>query len=186
VVGWNETLQFMKSHVVSMPVYNVLKKQKTVEYYQKAERKAAIKRMKRIVSQNLKKASGENEASSSHSKTMASVIKNSKMRYAKKSTPEERRQSKFDLAANVESTSSEEDENPSIERADYAESELAGPSRYDDDAQTLKKQGSKRKKRGQKYAKEANEAHTKMCNKAMGMMDKINRVLDKYDDTDSD
>ena len=104
------------------------------------------------------------------------MIKKSKMRYARKFTPEERRLSKF-----AQSSDSCEDK-PSIERGDPSGGEEEKPA---EPAKAPKKRGDKGKKRREKCGKEANQAHTQMCNKAMRMMDKINSLLDKFEDTDS-
>jgi hypothetical protein len=55
-------------YVMSMPC-NFLKKKKTMEYYQKSERKAALNRVQRIVNQNVKNVSAirENELACSSS-----------------------------------------------------------------------------------------------------------------------
>lgn len=66
-----------------------------------ADKKAVIKRIQRIVHQNMKKATQESWTTNckslsepSTSQGMSQVIKNSKICYAKNSTPEERRLSK--------------------------------------------------------------------------------------------
>ena len=46
--------------------------------------------------------------------------------------------------------------------------------------------GTEGKKRREMFPKEASQAHTQMCNKAMRVMDRISSLLDKFEDTDSD
>lgn len=192
--GWDEILEFIKSQVALMPG-NYLKKQKTVEYYNNAEKKAAIKRVQRIVSQNLKKASQDSGPSTSNTKSqpstsqsMTQMIAKSKMRYARKATPEERRLSKFAHAASVQSSDSCGEEPPVDPSGDVEDRPAAAEASGSDSPprKAPKKKGQKGKKRREKLAREANQAHAQMCNKAMRMMDKINSVLEKFDDTDSD
>jgi hypothetical protein len=160
-----------------------------MECYQKTERKPRWSVYRGlIVNQNLKNVSAirENElACSSQSSSMAQTIRNSKMRYSSKSTPEERRPSKFEYVDNIDNSSSEE-EPPAVCAANKAESKAtepwtAGPSTETYRADIPKKRETKRRKRGKDYAKEANQEHTKMCNKTMLMIDKINSFIDKSD-----
>ena len=71
------------------------------------------------------------------------------------------------------------EQEPPIERSD-AEEKLA------EQAKAQKKQRNKGKKRHEKCAKEANQAHTQMHSKAMRIMDKINSLLHKFETKDSD
>lgn len=180
---WDATLNYVKSHIVTMTASNLARKEQIVEYYLTSTKKAAVKRMQRIVSQNMKKSSVGEGSTSRESTTMASAIQNSKMRYAKKSTPEERAQRKFDFAANI-TDSSEEDNVVNDEQVVETSRGDDDDCDEDDDAKGSKKP-NKKKKRRQNHAKKASETHTKMCNKAMKMMDKISNMLEKFD-SDSD
>ena len=188
---WEKIVDFMKERVMMLPG-DYLRKSKTNEYYQTATSKAAIKRLQRIVNQSLKKAS-EPSSSSQTSATsqipsarqtlttdpssMATVIKQSKERYSKKSTPEERRaRAKFNHAVHLDSSSS------GSEAADMTEAKT-------ETVKTEAARGQKRRKRhdrGKRAAKEAHKAHKEMCTKAMKMMERIDTVLNKYESSDSE
>ena len=95
---------------------------------------------------------------------MATVIKDRGERYSKKITPEERRASAKFSYANDDSTTDSGDEEVLVEVKD-------------------KPKQNKRKKKGngkEKAAKKAQKRHTEMCYRAMQMMDRIGRFLDKY------
>ena len=124
----------------------------------------------------------------STSQSMTQMIAKGKMRYARKATPEERRLTKFAHAANTQSSDSCEEEPPVDPSGDVEDRPAVAEASGGDSPRRRapKKQGKKGRKRREKFAKEANQAHTQMCNKAMRMMDKINSLLEKFDDTDSD
>lgn len=100
--GWSNILDYVKTRVGDLPGY----KEKTIEYYDKTNRKAAIKRIKRIINQQRKHSqiSKPNQSSS-----MLSTINNKDMRYATKQTPEQRIKQKLAIAAaNVSSSTDDE------------------------------------------------------------------------------
>ena len=171
-----------------------MKKFKTNEYYQRASEKAAKKWLHRIVTENVKKVatgtpvnpplpqatsssiatlSGTATCSStsvapaepaSPTTAMTTVIKDRRECYSKKITPEERRASAKFSYANDDSTTDSGDEEVLVEVKD-------------------KPKQNKRKKKGngkEKAAKKAQKRHTELCDRAMQMMDRIGRFLDKY------
>ncbi|KXJ19426.1 hypothetical protein AC249_AIPGENE12488 [Exaiptasia diaphana] len=173
--NWDATLTHVKRHIADIHVSNLARKENVVEYYFTSTDKVAIKRMQRIVNQRMKKTTPVENATSSY---MVSAIKNSKMRYAMKMTPEERAQKKFEFV----NDSSQDDE----DIGDYSENMDSMVCDEDsenpgDDVACSSKKGKKKKI----MPKKANEAHTYMCQKTMNMIDKINRMLDKFDN-DSD
>ena len=117
------------------------------------------------------------------------MIVKSKMRYAKKSTPEERRLGKFAYFRNVESSESPEDDPALTSLNMVAHLLMKRWSQWNPAEATWPnnpKKGNEGKKRREKFPKEASQAHTQMCNKAMRVMDRISSLLDKFEDTDSD
>ena len=183
----------MKDNVMRIPG-DYMKKFKTNEYYQGALEKAAKERLRRIVTENVKKVatgtpvnpplpqatspstatlSGTATRSStsvapaeptSPTTAMAAVIKDRRERYSKKVTPEEGRASAKFSYANDDSTTDSGDEEVLVEVKD-------------------KPKQNKRKKKGngkEKAAKKAQKRHTEMCDRAIQMMDRIGRFLDKY------
>ena len=196
---WEKMVEYMKDNVMRIPG-DYMKKFKTNEYYQGASEKAAKKRLRRIVTENVKKvatgtpvnpplpqATSSSTASLSgtatHSSTsvapaepaspttaMATVIKDRRERYSKKITPEERRASAKFSYANDDSTTDSGDEEVLVEVKD-------------------KPKQNKRKKKGngkEKAAKKVQKRHTEMCDRAMQMMDRIGRFLDKYESETSE
>lgn len=196
---WEKMVEYMKDNVMRIPG-DYMKKFKTNEYYQGASEKAAKKRLRRIVTENVKKvATGTPvnpplpQATSSSTATlsgtatrsstsvapaepaspttaMATVIKDRRERYSKKITPEERRASAKFSYANDDSTTDSGDEEVLVEVKD-------------------KPKQNKRKKKGngkEKAAKKAQKRHTEMCDRAMQMMDRIGRFLDKYESETSE
>ena len=192
-------VKYMKDNVMRIPG-DYMKKFKTNEYYQGASEKAAKKRLRRIVTENVKKvatgtpvnpplpqatssstdtSSGTATCSStsvapaepaSPTTAMATVIKDRRERYSKKITPEERRASAKFSYANDDSTTDSGDEEVLIEVKD-------------------KPKQNKRKKKGngkEKAAKKVQKRHTEMCDRAMQMMDRIRRFLDKYESETSE
>ena len=191
---WEKMVEYMKDNVMRIPG-DYMKKFKTNEYYQGASEKAAKKRLRRIVMENVKKvatgtpvnpplpqATSSSTASLSGTATrsstsvapaepaspttaMATVIKDRRERYSKKITPEERRASAKFSYANDDSTTNSGDEEVLVEVND-------------------KPTQNKRKKKvngKEKAAKKAQKRHTEMCDRAMQMMDRIGRFLDNYE-----
>lgn len=186
--GWDEILGYIKSHVGCLQG----NKEKTIEYYEKADRKAAIKRIKRIVNQERKRAqvSEPNQSTSMHS-----TIKK-EMRYAKKATPEERREKKFTYVSNLSSSTEDEigfseelaeatnskpeDGSPSTPHAAHS-----SDSNVEGKEKEPKRPDKKRRRKRRAGERGAYEAHTQMCQKAMTMMGKIDALITKLD-SDSD
>ena len=185
---WEKVLDFMKERAMMLPG-DYLRKSKTNEYYQTATSKAAIKRLQRIVNQSLKKASEPSSSSqtsatsqipsarqtlSAAPSSMATVIRQSKERYSKKSTPEERRaRAKFSHAVHLDSSSS------GSEAADMDEAKT-------ETVKTEPARGQKRRKHHDRGKRAATEAHKQMCTKAMKMMERIDTVLNKYESSESE
>ena len=196
---WEKMVEYMKDNVMRIPG-DYMKKFKTNEYYQGASEKAAKKRLRRIVTENVKKvATGTPvnpplpQATSSSTATlsgtatrsstsvapaepaspttaMATVIKDRRERYTKKITPEVRRASAKFSYANDDSTTDSGDEEVLVEVKD-------------------KPKQNKRKKKGnakEKAEKKAQKRHIEMCDRAMQMMDRIGRFWDKYESETSD
>ena len=187
---WEKMVEYMKDNVMRIPG-DYMKKFKTNEYYQGASEKAAKKRLRRIVTENVKKvatgtpvnpplpqATSSSTASLSRTATrsstsvapaepaspttaMATVIKDRRERYSKKITPEERRASAKFSYANDDSTTDSRDE------------EVLVKVKY-------KPKQNKRKKKGngkEKATKKAQKRHTEMCDRAMQMMDSRDRTV---------
>ena len=144
---WEKMVEYMKDNVMRIPG-DYMKKFKTNEYYQGASEKAAKKRLRRIVTENVKKvatgtpvnpplpqATSSSTASLSGTATrsstsvapaepaspttaMATVIKDRRERYSKKITPEERRASAKFSYANDDSTTDSGDEEVLVEVKD--------------------------------------------------------------------
>ena len=196
---WEKMVEYMKDNVMRI-AGDYMKKFKPNEYYQGASEKAAKKRLRRIVTENVKKvATGTPvnpplpQATSSSTATlsgtatrsstsvapaepaspttaMATVIKDRRERYSKKITPEERRASAKFSYANDDSTTDSGDEEVLV-------------------VVMYKPRQNKRKKKGngkEKAAKKAQKRHTEMCDRAMQMMDRIGRFLDKYESETSE
>ena len=187
--GWDEILGYIKSHVGCLQG----NKEKTIEYYKKADRKAAIKRIKRIVNQERKRAQ---VAEPNQSTSMHSTINKKEMRYAKKATPEERREKKFTYVSNLSSSTEDEigfseelaeatnsrpeNESPTPHGAHSSDSNVEGKEKEP------KRPDKKRRRKQRAGERGAYEAHTQMCKKALTMMDKIEAAITKLDSSDSD
>ena len=91
--------QYRSSYIIKhWPAGNFTVKNESIRaYYRSIPRESSIKRITRIVSQNLQKAK-QLTATTSKSKTAMSQILDNRMRYAKKSQ-EERKPAKFSQAA---------------------------------------------------------------------------------------
>ena len=76
------------------------------EYYRSTPRESSIKRIRRIVSQNLQKAKQLTATTSTSETAMSQTIVDNRMRYAKKCSPKERKSAKFSQAACLDEDSS--------------------------------------------------------------------------------
>lgn len=168
---------------------------KTKEYYHTTCRKTAIKRIKRIVTQQRKRSeSNENIQSMS----MLQSIRNKDMRYAKKMTPKQRIESSRDQRLSIaEQLSTSSDDEMITCPSEEAEDAMARASGKQQDArrnestndeQEHERQRPEMKKRRERNKRhgEACKAHTQMCKRAMIMMNKIETVLSKLESSDSD
>lgn len=188
---YNKIVEFMKRKAMTMPG-NYMEKAKTNENYQTATLKSATKRLQRIVNESLKNTNIHSTSSQTTFQTpsssqtpgapqpsMATVIRENKERYSKRSTPEERRASaKFSQAEHLDSPSESEG-------TDISDSHV--PEETVEKTETGKKRAKHgRGKRERKSATEAHKVHTKMCTKAMKLMDRIGVMMDKYESSDSD
>ena len=68
-----------------------MKNESIREYYRSTPRESSIKRIRRIVSQNLQKAKQLTATTSTSETAMSQTIVDNRMRYAKKCSPEERK-----------------------------------------------------------------------------------------------
>ena len=88
--GWDEILDAVKERLQlshHMPG-NVLRNNDIREYYENTERKAVIKRIRRIVKQNVQKdGDPQTTPGTTKSTRMSQIIKKNQTRYAKKKTP---------------------------------------------------------------------------------------------------
>ena len=103
---------------------------------------------------------------------MTTVIKDRRECYSKKITPEERRASAKFSYANDDSTTDSGDEEVLVEVKDKPKQ----------NKRTRKKKGNGK----EKAAKKAQKRHTEMWDRAMQMMDRIRRFLDKYESETSE
>lgn len=172
--GWDEILIAIKERLSQPMAGNVMKNESIREYYCSTPRESLIKRIRRIVSQNLQKAKQLTATTSTSETAMSQTIVDNRMRYAKKCSPEERKSAKFSQAACLDEDSSETD-------ADADLPEEANPSEAKPD-----KPKKKRTRKRQRTSEKAHKAHTEMCGKAVKMMSKIERMLDKFDSDSSD
>lgn len=194
--GWSNILDYVKTRVGDLPGY----KEKTIEYYDKTNRKAAIKRIKRIINQQRKHSqiSKPNQSSS-----MLSTINNKDMRYATKQTPEQRIKQKLAIAAaNVSSSTDDEmimgpkeddgEGTSGLEMQRPANNTPQAPNSSENEMNVDVKQtkpqrvDKKRRRERRKDERAAYAAHTTMCKKALVMMDKIGSLITKLDSSDSD
>ena len=188
--AWDNILEYVKNRVESLPGNNL----KTKEYYHTTCRKAAIKRIKRIVTQQRKRSeSNENIQSTS----MLQSIRHKDMRYAKKMTPKHRLESKDQRLSIAEQLSTSSDEEMIMGPSEEADNAMASASGTQQEAKRNKStneeheherhrpEKKKRRERNKRHG-EACEAHTQMCKRAMTMMNKIENVLSKLDSSDSD
>ena len=158
--------------------------------------KSAIKRIQRIVSQNVLKVA-ECAQQSTGSSRMSLIIKENKTRYSTKRIPEERMLTKFNQATNLDESSASESTDETYDR--YPESDHSathGEERLSDKTSLTGKSNNKGKEelrsslkkstRGNagKLRNQANEKHVEMCSTAMKVMGRLNKFLDKYEDSD--
>jgi len=162
------------------------KKQELNNYYRHTSREAAIKRIRRIASQNVQKVQQVgNQAESSQSVRMSKTIKETRTRYSKRCLPEERARSKLSHAAHLEESanSSSSDDNTKIVVATQTKQKdesTTQPGEPVEGSCKKRKKGSQR----EKLASKANQEHTEMCSKAMKMIDKKDKILDKFTASD--
>ena len=175
--GWDKILNVIKERLNKVMAGDGLTKANIGEYYCSSTRESAIKRIRRIISKNLTSARAEEPKSSAESSVaMSKIIVENTMRYAKKRTPEERKCDKFAQAANIEICSSKsESESISEEEDTQKVATYRKPER---------KKANKIRGRKKNFASEAHKAHTEMCGKAMVMMNKIEKVLQKFESED--
>jgi len=162
--SWSNVLQHVQANLDCLPLSSPV-----VEFYFEQESQTAINRIRRIVSSQLKAAT--DSAGDSVAGPMSEII-SSKMRYAKKMMPEERWEAKLSHLSDDSSESSLEEQ--SDEHENQAKSKKP----------RNKQKRSKGKGKGKKKGK-AEDAHVAMCKKAMSTLDKVNKLLDKYDDSSS-
>ena len=192
--GWEAVLENFRERVSGKIAGNALHINKIKDYYLQTSSKAAVKRIQRIVNQNVQKSlrtpHDHQVASTSHTESMWETISQSKTRYSTKhASPELRKSSKFaQHAANlfVNSTdSSEEEIKANFEPLVTPNRPEASVEGNDDDKKGKKMKRKKSDHRG-KLAKQASKAHVEMCSKAMQTMDKMQNMLEKYDSNDTD
>ena len=146
--GWNAVLRKVREDIKQEPLNARL-----VDYYLEATDTTVIKRMQRIVREEIK---GQAVSTNSTSNAASQVIQN-QMRYARKRTPEERRQQKM-----AEFVSSDEEEDG-----------------LGDVGNVLPPK--KKAKTVREASLEAQTAHTEMCKKANSGIALMERVLQKLE-----
>ena len=159
---------------------NALNVNNIKKYYSSTPRETSIKRIRRIVAKNTTRNTTRNanqQASTStgfeaEKQDMATIIVNNKMRYAKKSSPEERKEAKLQQAAYL-------DEESDNERNEVSASE-------EEKEEVKEKKPKKKTSKKRKVSHDAHKAHKEMCGKAMKMMSKIEKILDKFDSDSED
>ena len=144
-----------------------MKNESVRAYYRSTARESSVKRITRVVSQNLQKAKQLTATTSTSKTAMSQTIVDNRMRYAKKS-PEERKSAKFSQAAclNEDTCNSGTDANVDLP----GEANSAPPEPKQD--KPKKKCSSSR----QQISQEPHMAHMEMCGKAVKMMSKIERI----------
>lgn len=166
--GWDEILTAIKERLSQPMGGNFMKNESIREYYRSTPRESSIKRIRRIVSQNLQKAKQLTATTSTSETAMSQTIVDNRMRYAKKCSPEERKSAKFSQAACLDEDSSGTD----------ADADLPGEANPTSPEPKQDKPKKKRSRKRQRKSEEAHKAHTEMCGKAVKMMSKIERLLD--------
>ena len=113
-------MENVKERVREQMSGNALKVNKVKQYYQQTSSKAALKRIQRIVSQNVQRSiplhhQATTSTATSQTQKMSQAIKERKTRYSKKcGHPESRKLRKFAHAANLSSTDSSDEEGPEV------------------------------------------------------------------------
>ena len=98
--SWDEILNAIQERLSQRMAGNSLRNESIREYYRSTPRESLIKRIRRIVSQNLQKAKQlPAPATSSSEVAMSQTIINNRMQYSKKCSPEQRKSAKFEQAA---------------------------------------------------------------------------------------
>ena len=128
---------------------------------------------------------------------MSLIIKVNKTRYSTQRVPEDRRLTKFNQAVNLDESSASESTDETYDR--YPESDHSATheeERLSDKTSLIEKSNNKGKEelrssfkkstRGHawKLRNQANEKHVEMCSTAMKVMGRLNKFLDKYEDSD--
>ena len=167
--------QYRSSYIIKhWPAGNFMKNKSIRAYYCSTPREPSIKRITRIVSQNLQKAK-QLTARTSTSKTATSqTIVDNRMWYTNKS-PEEQRSAKFSQAACLEEDSSGTD----------ADADLpweVNPAPPEPKQDWPKKKCSMR---WQRTLEQVHIAHMEMCGKAVKMISKIEGILDRFNSDSS-
>ena len=169
--GWDEILHVIKERLNKVMAGGGLTKANIGEYYCSSTRESAIKRIRRIISKNLTSARAEEPKSSAESSVaMSKIIVENTMRYAKKRTPEERNVTNIEVCSSKSESESISEEEDTQKVATYRK-----PDR---------KKANKIRGRKRNLASEAHKAHTEMCGKVMVMMNKIEKVLQKFESED--
>ena len=166
------------------------------EYYMEySTTKSAIKRIQIIVSQNMLKVA-ECAQQSTGSSRMSLIIKKNKTRYSTKCVPEDRRLTTFNQAAHLDESSASESTDETYHR--YPESDHSathGEECLSDKTSLTGKSNNKEKEKlcsslkkstkgnAGKLRDQANEKHVEMCSTAMKVMGRLNKFLDKYDNS---
>ena len=107
--GWDEILTAIKERLSQPKAGNFMKNECIREYYRSTPRESSIKRVRRIVSQNLQKGKQLTATTSTSETAMSQTIVHNRMRYAKKCSPEERKSAKFSQAACLDEDISDTD-----------------------------------------------------------------------------
>ena len=154
---------------------NAMKVNKVKDYYLQTSSKAALKRIQRIVSQNVQRSVQQRATASTstcQTQRMSDAIKNRKTRYSKKcDQPESRKLRKFAHSTDLNNTDTS-DEGP---KANAEEVVNLPDSSAEGNGEVKKGEKIKRKKtehRG-KLVKQASKAHVATCGKAMWTKYKI-------------
>lgn len=109
---------------------------------------------------------------------MSQTILEAKTRYSTKSSPEERAKAKLNFAANLNDDDSEEEE----EEESTVQTNSAVKEPASSQGATVGKCKKRKKSKGNSMA--ANKTHTEMCDKAMKMIGRIDKFLDKFESGD--
>ena len=106
--GWEEVLKFVRRKLRTAGQGNSTTAHQVMEYYlEYSTSKAAIKRLQRIVGQNMKKTD-ECLVQEGQSSRMSLIIKDSKTYYSKKCDPDQRKLTKFEQCPNLNDSSPSE------------------------------------------------------------------------------